>query len=98
MIKYVNGDLHIIDELNRFGDPNNMMVSDLLASILAAAELCLTTDGGYTPDALNLIQLATLLLPSDEQFQAMGNTIADDDTDKTISAIFGPSPEASSEV
>lgn len=86
MIKYVNGDLHITDSFNRFGDPNNVMVGELLESTLAAAELCLTTDKSYAPDAVNLIRLASLLVPSTEQFQAMGDTIAQNDLTDTINS------------
>lgn len=86
MIKYVNGELRITDSCNRFGDPNNVMVGELLESVLASAELCLTTDGSYLPDAVNLIRLASLLVPSAEQFQAMGDTIAQNDLTDTINS------------
>lgn len=84
MIQYIDGELRITDPTNRFGDPSNVMVGELLESVLAAAELCLTTDLSYAPDAAHLIRLAALLVPSADQYQAMGDAIAGEDIAETL--------------
>lgn len=87
MINYIDGRLHIIDNFNSFGDPNEVMVGELLGSVLEAAELCLDTAETYVPDALNLIRLAKILLPSEKQFQDIGDAIAQEDLDEILDGI-----------